>query len=111
MIPTQVILGPQVEKHTRVQTKVLTSDGEKRKCYRIHMGQALVEFYLVASFLYEVRDDISVNEEVFVAKGVKRKEVREETEVVGKGEDATRQAPWYKTHRSWSSPDLLASTT
>lgn len=75
------------------------------------MGQALVEFYLVASFLYEVRDDISVKKELFVATGFKRKEVRVETEVVGKGEDAPRQAAWCKTHRSWSSPDLLASTT
>lgn len=64
-----MILGPQVEKHTRAQMKVLTLDGEKRKCCRMCMGQLLVEFYLVASFLYEVRDDISVNKGLFVATG------------------------------------------
>lgn len=60
--------GDWVEKHARAQVKELVLDGEKRKCWRIHVGEGLVEFYPAASFIYEV-GDISVNKGLFVAAG------------------------------------------
>lgn len=87
MILTHLILGPQVEKHSRAQMKALTLGGEKR--YHGDMCEpGLGEFYLVASFIYEVGDDISVQKGLFVATEWSEKAVRLGTEVVGMGENA-----------------------
>lgn len=81
MIPIQVVLGPQVEKHMRAQMKTITLFGEKRKCFRICVGQELVAF-----FLREVGDDIFMNKGLSVAIGCFG-ESSLETEVVGMGKD------------------------